>query len=143
MANPYGSPAITIKNSRDPWSVYGRVQGELNRVSAAPIRQQAQASKANVAQGLTSRGLFNTTVFDNLTQGIDRAAAQDISQLRGRTSLSAMGMVGTMTPPLPLEPGYARMLGYTAGMGGQGNPDWLQRLLASSGAQRINVNPYS
>jgi hypothetical protein len=95
-----------------------------------------------MAQSLISRGLYGTTVFDNLRQGIDRGAAQDLSGLYGGTAAQAMGLVPQMTPPPYMDPANARMLGYVAGSGGMGDANFLQGMMPNMGGQGGGIGAY-
>jgi len=127
MANGTYS-ALTIKRDRSPWAVYRRIYGEMKRNIGGAITEQANKSKAGASQSLISRGLYNTTVLDNMRTGIDRQAGIDIGRQAGAMTGQAMGMVGQMTPPAEMTPRSAQQMGYAAGSGSGGNiPDWFQK----------------
>ena len=138
---PRIGPAVTFKRSNDPWSVYRRIYGELRKNMGGAIREQAGKTKAGMTQSLISRGLYNTTVLDNMRASVDRRSAMDIANLAGDRTSQAMGMVGQMTPPSAIDPSTARRLGYLAGMGGsaRGQPEWFSRFGSLNKPQNIRL----
>ena len=126
-------PLVTFKKSNDPWSQYRKIYGEMRRNMGNAVREQATRTKAGMSQSLISRGLYNTTVLDNMRASVDRRAGMDIANMAADRTGQAMGMVGQMTPGPALDPSTARRLGYLAGMGASpsGKPEWFSQFFGS------------
>ena len=133
-------PAVRIKKSRDPFSVYRRIFGQLRQGASSAIREQAESTEAGAMQSLMSRGLGGTTVRENIMTGINRQTGLDIAGQRSRLSAQAMGFVPGMTPEPSMTAAGARSLGTAAGMGqasGQQMPEWFRRIFG--GMNRTNM----
>ena len=132
--------AITVRQNRNPWSLYKKIFGELRKGASGAIREQAEASKAQAMQSLMSRGLGGTTVRENVMTGINRQTGLDIANQRTQIAGQAMGMVPGMTPEPTMTESGARSLGMTYGMGQAGGkqmPAWFLKMFG--GMRKMNM----
>lgn len=96
------------------------------------INQNAALAQGNAAQNLTSRGLGNTTVVDNIQQGIAGDAAMQRRQVEDHKAGTLANLLYQRTDRGPDMGLLAQLLAQGGGVGQASQPQQTVRVFANS-----------